>query len=219
MCVCVCVCVCVAVVSSKSPTAEDFADINELADEVGTSSEVMGSTSKSRDVDDYGGSLVAEDKDDTLYLKGMAFAQAQLSASQSSRSGLITVSTETDDYDMDTEEDANSQPLPSNTNEQELSLPDSGYSSLPLSDPTAIEPLTSPTNDTTLLTQQPTAQLTTPTSLTQQALPTVVVEDVAMNETSQENRIESAIPYLIPKDMTLDQLHMKVYTYSMYIIH
>ena len=39
----------------------------------------------------------------------------------------------------------------------------------------------------------------------------VVGQDVGVNEA--HTKIESAIPYLIPKDMTLEQLHAKVGQY------
>ena len=145
---------------------------------------------------------------EALFQKGMAFAQAQISGSQPSGSGLAGVSMETDDYDMDAEEDS-SQSLPSNSNEQKSSLPDSGYSSLPLSDPSMVD-APSPhhtTEHTSTQLATPPVPVTTPTSQ-----PASVAEGGGADKdlSSSSVKIESAIPYLIPKDMTLDQLHVKV---------
>ena len=133
---------------------------------------------------------------DALFQKGMAFAQ-----SLPGGCGLTPVSMETDDYDEDSEEV--SQSLPSNTNEEGLPLsqqPDSGYESLPLSDPSSLDPSDQ--------------QTSLPTATPPEATPTSLAGSEEGEEVCGETgKIESAIPYLIPKDMTLEQLHSKVHTY------
>lgn len=180
----------------KSPTAEDFTDITELADE--------GDAKDGGEGEGSGGPRA----DDDLFKKGMAFAQAQLSLPGGS--GLGPVSMETDDYDEDSEEipDPSSQSLPSNSNEEELSLsqqPDSGYESLPLSDPAS--------------SLDPTLQDHTPQpTMAEEATPTSLMKPEGEVEIDRTGKIESAIPYLIPKDMTLEQLHAKV-AYTCYCIY
>ena len=144
---------------------------------------------------------------------------------------------DTDDYDMDSEEvpTADSQPLPSNSdNEGEplLQRADSGYTSasasLPLSDPNSLDlppsSLPPPDLETTSLMDHisPLSQVTpppvaTPTPLTEAPPSDMAVnppgpatEDAGQSVGQEASKIESAIPYLIPKDMTLEQLHAKV---------
>ena len=119
------------------------------------------------------------------------------------------VSMETDDYDV-SEEDV---PVISSQ-----SLPDSGYgSSLPLSEsdsqeapppsslPTPSHP--TPTTQLTSLTDHTSSlAVTTPTSLVAEG----AVSGGQERSESTADKIESAIPYLIPKDMTLEQLHDRV---------
>ena len=173
-------------VAGKSPTAEDFADIAELADE--------GDAPKSsREIVSQG---VSMETTEDYYQKGMAFAQAQTSGS-----GLTAVSMDTDDYDEESEEVNTNQSLPSNTNKEGFpDQPDSGYGSVPLSDPGfSLDPsFQTPPPDHTLQSTSP--RVDTPTS-------SVEPDEEGKQETG---KIESAIPYLIPKDMTLEQLHAKV---------
>ena len=176
------------IATDKSPTAKDFADIAELAEEA------EGATPLSSQMERQG--FGEGEGRDALFRKGMAFAR-----SLPGGSGLSAVSMETDDYDDDSEEVPGSQPLPSNTNEEELPLsqqPDSGYESLPLSDPASS---LDPSDHTPQVTA---ASEATPTSLSK----------LEGEEGGREGgNIESAIPYLIPKDMTLEQLHAKVHTH------
>ena len=169
----------------KSPTAEDFADITELAEEGEPAHSSQGISSGR-------GGLEAEGETrEEMFQRGMAFAQAQLS--QPSGSGLTAGSMETD-YDEDSEDILGSQPLPSAANDegQPLSQQDSGYESLPLSDPAA-----SSSQDAPSLADHTPSLVATPTAL-------------AKPDVSEETgKIESAIPYLIPKDMSLEQLHAK----------
>ena len=141
----------------KSPTAVDFTDITELADEgeEGEGEREGGEAAKDLAVPEEDGMK------ETLFQKGVAFAQAGMyiqctcrsacgtgcvvpaaTGSQLSGGGQAVVSMETDDYDMDSEEvpTTSIQLLPSNSNEEGQSLSqraDSGYgsgpSSLPLS--------------------------------------------------------------------------------------
>ena len=177
------------VAADKSPTAKDFADITELAEEA------EGATPLSSQMERQG--FEKGEGRDALFRKGMAFAQ-----SLPGGSGPSAVSMETDDYDDDSEEVPGSQSLPSNTNEEELSLsqqPDSGYESLPLSDPASS---LDPSDHTPQVTA---ASEATPTSLS---------KPEGEEGGKDGGKIESAIPYLIPKDMTLEQLHAKVHTHT-----
>ena len=183
--------------ADKSPTAEDFGDITELAEEG------EGAVRAAREIASRREGLREERGGETkeaLFQRGMAFAQAQLS--RPSGSGLGVVSMETDDYDEDSEDVpvSSSQSLPSN--EEGLSLsqqPDSGYDSFPLSDPASLDPSPPSLSDHT--SQSPIPPLAPPTSLAK-----MEVE----GGDKEMGKIESAIPYLIPKDMTLEQLHAKV---------
>jgi hypothetical protein len=207
----------VAKAVDKSPTAVDFADITELAEEGGGE----GARGAAEGEEEQGIKEV-------LFQKGMAFAQAQLSASGS---GLVEVSMDTDDYDVDSEEvaAAGSQPLPSNSDDEGeplLQRADSGYTSasasLPLSDPSSLDlppsSLPLPGLETTSLVDHitPPSQVTPPPVATPSSLVEAPPTDMSVNPgaategAGQTGKIESAIPYLIPKDMTLEQLHAKV---------
>ena len=79
MCVCVCVCVCVCAGSGgdKSPTAEDFTDISELAEEGEEASRDLPTRAEQGGA--VGGVPAEEDgATEVLFQKGLAFAQAHL---------------------------------------------------------------------------------------------------------------------------------------------
>lgn len=162
---------CVGQLLDKSPTAEDFTDITELADE-GTSSREM----------EEGDEVISDQhKDDALFQKGVAFAQSQ----QPGGSGLVAI--DTDDYDDEETPDSVDQSV---INEDDSQLPDSGYDSLPLSDPNSIDP--------------------SPPLLATPQTPPTLSDTSEDGKEGEGGKIESAIPYLIPKDMTIEQLHSKV---------
>ena len=148
---------------AKAPTAEDFADITELAaeDEMTTA---YHSTSNER-----------------LFQKGVSFATSQLMTGASAE--------DDDDYDMDTQASSSQTPHDS--------LPDSGFGSSE-SDSQSFESGSQPafhSNSFVPVTSMATPP--PPDQLTPGLQPPVSIEG-------------SAIPALIPQNMSLEELHAKV---------